>query len=284
MSAKGQFVVHEFACLDTASFNPLDYSRLKFGSDLVAREFGYAMADAFWAQHRRMLITDRCVVVPSAFNVVPIAASILAEHFMNRLNDHLTREGHRMVEMTTMHRTMSYIADYSFLPKDQREALLGADKLFINRDFIQDKVLLFVDDVTITGTHERKIDAFLKDQGLINPHIYCYYAKYNGDRADIEAALNLSGISTPAEYLDLIQEPNHRLVVRAVRFLLDIPQDELAEVLNKLPFDFADRLYHACLAKEYDKQDGYRDKFKMLRARRDQLLAAEAPFQARLRA
>lgn len=283
MSAKGQFVVHEFSCLDTASFNPRDYSRLKFGSDLVARQFGHAMADAFYARHRRMLTSDRCVVVPSAFNVVPIAASILAEHFMNRLNDLLTREGHRMVEFTTMHRTMSYIADYSFLPKEQRQALLAADKLFINRDFIQDKVLLFVDDVTITGTHERKIDAFLKDQGLINPHIFCYYAKYNGERADIEAALNLSGISTPAEYLDLIQEPNHRLVVRAVRFLLDIPEDALQSVLDKLSFDFADRLYHACLAKEYDKQDGYRDKFKRLRARRDELLALEQPFVERLR-
>ena len=281
MSAKGQFVVHEFSCLDTASFNPLDYSRLKFGSDLVARQFGHAMADAFFAKHRRMLITDRCVVIPSAFNVVPIAASILAEHFMNRLNDLLTRDGHRMVEFTTMHRTMSYIADYSFLPKDQREALLQADKLFINRDFIQDKVLLFVDDVTITGTHERKIDAFLKDQGLINPHIFCYYAKYNGERADIEAALNLSGISTPEEYLDLIQEPNHRLVVR---FLLDIPEADLKAVLDRLTFDFADRLYHACLAKEYDKQDGYRDKFKMLRARRDALLALEQPFVERRRA
>ena len=66
MTGKGQFVVHEFSCLDTASFNPLDYSRLKFGSDLVARQFGTAMADAFYKQHRRMLITDRCVVIPSA--------------------------------------------------------------------------------------------------------------------------------------------------------------------------------------------------------------------------
>lgn len=282
-ASKGQFLAHEFLTLESASFNPKDYSRLKFGSDLVAREFGHAMADRFYAEHRRMLIVDRCVVVPSAFNVVPIAASILAVHFMNRLNDLLTREGHRMVEMTTMHRTMSYVADYSFLPRDQREKLLQGDKLFINRDFIEGKVLLFVDDVTITGTHERKIEAFLEGLGLINPHIFCYYAKYNGERADIEAALNLSGISTPDEYLELIKEPNHHLVVRAVRFLLDIPEEQLMEVLSRIDFDFADRVYMAALAKEYDKQDTYRDKFKLLRARRDFLLDHKLDTEAGVR-
>lgn len=283
-ASKGQFLAHEFQCLDTASFNPRDYSRLKFGSDLVAKEFGYAMADGFYAAHRLMLITDRCVVVPSAFNTVPIAASILAEHFYNRLNDLLSRQGHRTVEMTTMHRTMSYVADYSFLPRAQREALLSADKLFINKDFIEGKVLLFVDDVTITGTHERKIEAFLAEQGLINPHIFCYYAKYNGERADIEAALNLSGISTPEAYLELIKEPNHHVVVRAVRFLLDNTEEDLMAIVTQLDVDFLDRLYHACLSKGYNLQDTYRDKFKLVRARRDALIGAREASVERLRA
>jgi hypothetical protein len=285
MISGSQFVVHEFTCLDTATFDPMAYSRLKFGSDLVAREFGAAMADRFYRKHKRMLIADRCVVIPSAYNVVPIAASILAHHFANRLNDLLTRDGHRLVEMSMMHRTMSYIADYSFLPKEQREKLLGADHLYINEAFVKDKVILFVDDVTITGTHERKIDAFLKSRGLINPHIYCYHAKYNGERADIEAALNLSGINSPEAYLDLIQEPNHHLVVRALRFLLDIPLEQFAEVLFKLPLEFLERYYHACLFKEYDKQDGYREKFTMVRDRYDALVAAErGPTVSRLRA
>jgi hypothetical protein len=176
MNQPTQFVVHDFKCLDSALFCPSDYSALKFGSDIIAEKFGQEMAFKFYSEHRDLLIADRCVIVPSAFNVVEIAATILARHFMNGLNDLLTREGHRMVEWTTMHRTMSYIADYSFLAKDERQKLLEADKLYINRDFIADKVLLFVDDVTITGTHEDKIVRFMADLGLINPMIFCYYA------------------------------------------------------------------------------------------------------------
>lgn len=264
-----QFVVHSFDNLDNPTFCPKDYSRLKFGSDIVARKFGEEMAEVFYKEHRDLLITDRCVVIPSAYNVVEIAATILARHFMNHLNDLLTREGHRGVEWTTMHRTMSYVADYSFMPKEERAALLKADKLFINRDFIDGKVLLFVDDVTITGTHEHKIVGFLNDLKLKNPRIFCYYARYNGERADIEAALNQSSISGAEEYVQLIREPGHHLVVRAVRFLLDLPLSELMSVLRFVDGAFVDRLYFACLAKEYDKQEQYREGFELIRARLD---------------
>jgi len=266
-----QFVVHSFDNLDNPTFCPKDYSRLKFGSDIVARQFGDEMAEAFYQQHRDLLITDRCVIVPSAFNVVEIAATILARHFMNRLNDLLSREGHRMVEWTTMHRTMSYVADYSFMPKEERAALLKADKLFINRDFIDGKVLLFVDDVTITGSHEHKVVAFLNEHKLKNPRIFCYYARYNGERADIEAALNQSSIVGAEEYVQLIREPGHQLVVRAVRFLLDQPIEELKAVLRFVDGAFVDKLYHACLAKEYDKQESYRAGFELIRERHDRM-------------
>lgn len=267
----GQFVVHTFRNLDTSEFCPASYSRLKFGSDVVARRFGDEMAEKFFEKYHTVLTTDRCVIVPSAYNVVEIAATILAQHFMNRLNDLLSREGHRCVEWTTMHRTMSYIADYSFLSKEDRKALLEADTLYINRDFVQGKVLLFVDDVTITGTHERKVASFLASEGLNNPAIFCYYAAYSGDKADIEAALNQHSIKGAEEYCQLIREPGHHLVVRAVRFLLDQPLEELRSVLRFVDAVFVDRLYHACLAKEYDKVEGYRAGFKLIRARHDQL-------------
>lgn len=268
-SPYAQFVVHSFDNLDNPTFCPKDYSRLKFGSDLVARKFGDEMADQFYAEHREMLIRERCVIVPSAFNVVEIAATILARHFMNRLNDLLSREGHRMVEWTTMHRTMSYVADYSYLPKAERAEMLRADKLFINRDFIEGKVLLFVDDVTITGSHEHKMSDFLTSHELKNPRIFCYYARYNGEKADIEAVLNQSSIKGADEYVQLIREPGHQLVVRAVRFLLDLPLEELRTVLRFVDGPFVDRLYHACLAKEYDKQPNYRLGFGLIRARHD---------------
>lgn len=261
-----QFVVQDFKFLDTALFNPRDYSALKFGSDRVAQLFGYQMGDKFYSKYRDILINNRCVIIPSAFNVVEIAATILARHFNNRLNDLLSRDGHRIVDWTTMHRSMSYIADYCLMPKEERKRMLNGDKLYINRDFIEGKILMFVDDITITGAHEDKIEDFLEDLGLTNQHIFCYYARYQGNATEIESQLNHAGISTIDDYVKLVSEPNHHIVVRAVRFLLDQPLEDLALALERLDDKFLDKLYFACLAKEYDKIAGYRAGFELIRA------------------
>jgi orotate phosphoribosyltransferase len=266
---------HTFADLESASFPIADYSALKFGSDRSAKRCGHELAEAFYAEHRRLLQTQRCVVIPSAFNVVEIAATILARHFMNRLNDLLTRGGYPIVEWTTMHRSMSYIADYAHLPKEKRAELLKGDRLYLNRDYIEGKTLIFVDDVKITGTHEDKIVAFLAEEGITNERFFAYYARYQGERADIEAALNHAGICTLDDYIRLVSEPNHHLVVRAIRFLLDVPLDVLLEALPRLPPEFIEKLYLGCLAKEYDKQDGYRIGFEAIRRRHD-LMEAKA--------
>jgi len=260
-----QFAVHDFKNLDVASFDLQDYSALKFGSDRVARLFGYQMGDKFYNKYHDILINNRCVIIPSAFNVVEIAATILARHFNNRLNDLLSSEGHNIVAWTTMHRSMSYMADYCLMSKEERKRMLSGDKLYINRDFIDGKVLIFVDDITITGAHENKVNDFLEELGLINQHIFCYYARYQGDDAEIESQLNHSGISTIKDYIKLVNEQNHHLVVRAVRFLLDQPLEDLVFALERLDKDFVDKLYFACLAKEYDKIEGYRAGFELIR-------------------
>lgn len=260
-----QFAVHDFKNLDTASFDLQDYSALKFGSDRVARLFGYQMGDKFYNEYHDILINNRCIIIPSAFNVVEIAATILARHFNNRLNDLLSLEGHNIVDWTTMHRSMSYITDYCLMSKEERKRMLSGDKLYINRDFIEGKMLIFVDDITITGAHENKVNGFLEELGLTNQHIFCYYARYQGDVAEIESQLNHSGISTIKDYIKLVNEPNHHLVVRAVRFLLDQPLEDLVFALERLDNDFIEKLYFACLAKEYDKIEGYRAGFELIR-------------------
>lgn len=266
MKLDKQFAVHDFKDIDTTLFNPRDYSELKFGSDRVARLFGYQMGNKFYSKYRDILINNRCVIIPSAFNVVEIAATILARHFNNRLNDFLCLEGHRIVDWTTMHRSMSYIADYCLMPKEERKLMLNGDKLYINRDFIEGKVLIFVDDITITGTHEDKINDFLEELGLTNQHIFCYYARYQGNVTEIEYQLNHAGINTIDDYVKLVSDPNHHIVVRAVRFLLDQPLEDLALALERLDDKFIDKLYFACLAKEYDKIAGYRAGFELIRS------------------
>lgn len=264
-----QSFAHTFVDLDTAPFSTLDYSRLKFGSDEVAYRYGCAMADTFYRDHRDFLREERCVVIPSAYNVVEIAATVLGRHFMNRLNDLLVRDGGDIVEWTTMHRTMRYLNDYADVTAEERKALLDQDDLYIKKEFVAGKSLIFVDDIYITGTHERKLVSFLDQIDFQRPAYFCYFAKYLGDRAKIEGDLNRSGIGDLPALVDMILTEKTHIMVRTLRMWLQAPERTLRLSLERVPPAYVDDLYHAILARGYYSVPELRAGFEFIRAYRD---------------
>lgn len=88
-----QFSTYSFECFDDIPFNPKLYSDLKFGSTDAAKSMGIELADAYFKKHSEKLKCLRSVVIPSPFNVVPNAASLMAGHFYNRIN-HLLVQSH----------------------------------------------------------------------------------------------------------------------------------------------------------------------------------------------
>lgn len=57
-----QFAAHSFKSLDSAHFSPLEYSKLKFGCERVARLYGTDLAQAFFNTHKEQLKTNPIVV------------------------------------------------------------------------------------------------------------------------------------------------------------------------------------------------------------------------------
>lgn len=268
-----QSFAHTFADLETAPFNARDYSRLKFGSDAVAREFAGEMAEEFYRAHSDLLLEERCVVIPSAYNVVEIAATILGRHFMNRLNDLVTRAGGDIVEWTTMHRTVSYLNDYADVSAEERKLLLDRDSLYIKREFIEGKIPIFVDDIYITGTHERKILAFLEELRFKRPAYFCYFAKYVGDRAKIEGDLNRAGIGSLETFLEMLLSEKTHIMVRTLRLWMQAEPDVLHRCLDQVDADYLDALYHAILARGYYTVPELARGFDIIRSRYDSSVA-----------
>lgn len=261
---RGQrLAVHRFSSVEGASFDVGAYSRLKFGSDRVARRFGQEMAEAFFAAHRALL-RQPCVVIPAPSTTVPVAATLLSRHFMDRLNALLTRAGGRPVEWTQIHRNVSYNDNYASLPHEERRRLLAIDRLYINRGFVAGKVLLFIDDCCITGAHEDKLRAFLAEEGLDNPHAFVCFARYEGADAAIELRLNHAAIKGARDLVALAAEPDHRVTTRALRLLLEQPEADFDALLSAAPPRFIEDSFHAAIVKHYHLHGPYVANFKRL--------------------
>lgn len=264
-----RFSVQEFDSLADTDLWIRDYSALKFGSDGAARRFGYEIADGFFAAHSAYLMANPCVVIPSPYNFVPNAATIMARHFTNRLNHHLADSQGTTAEWSIIHRKVSYTNDYGFLPKEQRRLLIDNDKFYFNDDFVEGKTLIFVDDVLITGTHEDKLVDIMDKANMPNHSFFLYYAMYaeGGSHPAIEAALNFAQVKSLDDYLELTREQNHHIIVRPIKYLLSRSLEEFESVLAQFDPRVVSELYNGALGEGYFKIPEYQPNFGALRKR-----------------
>jgi hypothetical protein len=264
-----RYSVHEFDSLADSSLWVDDYSAMKFGSDDAARRFGYELADGFFAAHSAHLMANPCVVIPSPYNYIPNAATIMGRHFTDRLNHHLAHSQGTTAEWSIIHRKVSYTNDYGFLSKDQRRLLIDNDKFYFNDDFVEGKTLIFVDDVLITGTHEDKLVDIMDRAGMTNPSFFLYYAIYSegGTHPAIEAALNFAQVKSVEDYLALTRKPNHHIIVRPIKYLLSRPLEEFERVLAHFDPRVVSEIYHGALNEGYFKIPEYQPNFGALNKR-----------------
>lgn len=268
------FAAHEFSVADWDArrmpFDARDYSRLKFGCDATARAFGYLVAERFFAAHRELLMTNRVVLLPSAYNYVPNAAMMMTTHMLNHLNHLLADAGGHPVEFSLVRRKLTFTTDYGFLSKEDRIKMLTKDKMYINDRFLEDKVVVFVDDIRITGTNEHCLHESMKDYPLIanNKLMFVYFAQLvGGGRPDVEAAINLSGITTLAEYAALAGNEDHHVIVRPIKFLLGQPHAEFVGFLDNLSPKKREAIYYGALGEGYYSVPDFQPNFLALKAK-----------------
>lgn len=264
-----RFAVHQFTSLETAGFDPVTYSRLKFGSDSAAREMGYKLATEFFFAHGEKLLANEVVVFASPYNYIPNAATVMTKHFIDRLNELLVFAQGKHVDYSLVHRKVSYTADYGFLSKEKRRSLIDNDSFSVNRDFVKGKLLLFIDDVCITGTHEDKLREILVEENLDNSAVFLYFAEYRGNQADIEGALNFAGVKCLEDFVALTREKNHHVIIRPIKYLLSRSVEELKQSLPNFSDDMIFSMYYGCLAEGYYKIPSYQANFAILAAEKE---------------
>lgn len=268
MRSEHRLAVHKFNSEEDLTFSPVEYSQLKFGCGAIARKYGYQLADAVFNAHSGLLLSNKCVVIPSPYNFVPNAASIMARHMIDRLNHHMVSAQGDPVEWSVIHRKVNYTNDYGFLPKEQRKALINGDEFHFNSAFVEGKTLLFVDDVYITGTHEDKLKDIMDCAGMDNTSLFLYFGQAGVNvKPELEAALNFAGMPNLKAYVDLINGPDHHLIVRPIKYILSQKVGDLIGLLDAAPKQFAHDLYMGCIGEGYHKIPAYQEGFLTIKQR-----------------
>jgi PRTase ComF-like len=154
------YSLHHIHEADAPGFDPKDYSHFKFGDVHLAKSFAQDLFEAFiqtWGD--AILATEQDVVIlPSPYLSIPTASNALCAYFKHALNVFLFEHGRKAATESKIYRHQTYTTDYGALDFEQRLALIANDTYYIDRNFLDQKFCIFVDDIKITGSHEHTVN------------------------------------------------------------------------------------------------------------------------------
>ncbi|MVN90425.1 phosphoribosyltransferase family protein [Mucilaginibacter aquatilis] len=262
------YSLHKIHSSTNFGFDAADYSRFKYGDDAVAARYGTALADGFIQDVlSKNPPTQQLVVISSPYSFIPTATFALKNHFVFRLNRWLAQNGIPVVQEAKVHRTITYKEDYGALDAEQRMSLISNDSFHIDAGFLTGKVLIFLDDIKITGSHERMISKMIREYNLHNETYMLYFAELvNMDiPPTIENYLNYHEVKTIFD-LDRVINGGHFIVnTRIVKYILNYDHKDFCIFIEYQSKAFINQLYDMALGNGYHTMDNYSINLNYLR-------------------
>ena len=249
-------------------FDPIKYSKFKFGCKQAARKFGEELAEAFISEIKNGLWwgylsshQKSIVVLSSPYCFIPTATFAMKDYFVRKLNHFLVSNNMPVVEETKIHQTITYKEDYGGLSAAQRKKLISNDAFRLDTDFCRNKLCIFLDDIRITGSHEfviqKMIDSYNEGEMIDiftkGDYAFLYYATLNNQEIppQIENKLNYAYVKNLKDLDKIIKNEEFLLNTRVVKYILNSKIKECKEFLDYQKEKFLHNLYHQAIGNSY---------------------------------
>ena len=253
------YALHHISNTANFGFSADDYSRFKFGDEAVAKTFGTGLATGFIEKLKVKPIEQQIVVVSSPYSFIPTATFAMKNYFVYQLNHFLAENNFPVVQEAKVHRTITYKEDYGELNAEERINLISKDSFHIDKVFLTGKVLLFLDDIKITGSHERMILKMVKEYDLQNEIWMLYFAELvnKNIHPNFENHLNYHQVKSIFD-LDQIINSNHFAInTRLVKYLLNYEHNSFCVFMQNQTDAFITHLYNMALGNSYHLMESY---------------------------
>ncbi len=179
--------------------------------------------------------------------------------FIDRLNLFFFEAGLLPVDQAKIYRSVTYREDYGEMSGEERFRLIGNDKFHIDKTFLDDKLLIFIDDIKITGTHEKVIIKMLDDFGIQNDSFLVYFAELinPGILPNVENFLNHFFVKGLDELRQILRHDDFIFNTRVVKYILNSPHEECVRFLNEQNFRFISDLFYLSIGNSYGQFESY---------------------------
>lgn len=248
------YSLHKITSKSNLTFNPSDYSWFKFGDKDFAKKIAKELFDGFIISNsEKILEQNEIIILPSPYLSIPTASNFLCFYFKEFLNKFLFENNKKAAIESKIYRNQTYVTDYGNLDFEERVKLISNDTYYIDKEFINGKFCLFLDDIKITGSHEHTVNKILSQYDVKGDFFFIYFAELvNKDiHPNIENYFNYFSVKGIEEIIDVVNRKNFQFNTRIVKYILNLNEDELTLLLNSINSIRREELFLLSISNNY---------------------------------
>ena len=254
------------------TFSEEEYSKFKYGSKSLAKKF----ASELWKKTKNQILKKissldkysvSIIIYGAPYNQLPVASTFLAKYF----SQHIDLPG-VTVKNGKISRLHSYHDDYGSMSIEDRSKSLSGESFSFVDDPNKYDIVIFIDDIFITGAHEVRVSKLAKEVGVLDKSMFLYYAKL--DTTDIapqlESHLNLFALQSEDEILNHFKSISKNLDVafntRTIKYLLRLESELLEKICYSMPRRVYTDFIKNCQKNGYSKHELYKENYKSIKS------------------
>jgi FMN phosphatase YigB (HAD superfamily) len=269
-----RYALHCIKNKNKLPFSAIDYSRFKFGDYLVAEIFAKQLFEFFKSKHLDEILkfSDSIIIYSSPYSQIPTSSYYLTVEFYNFFKSYLNSISMNNIKLQfgKINRSHSYTEDYGAMSAKQRYDLIKNDTYSFFDEPDENSFCIFIDDISITGSHQKVIENLLKNGKYNNKSIFLYYAKL--DNAQVEASfeneLNFAFVNSIEKFLKVIISDSFKNTTRTTKFILSMSETDLINLVESIlkheKYEIISDIYDAALMNKYDKIEMYKSNLVIL--------------------
>lgn len=249
------------------AFSPADYSKFKFGSSRTGAKFGEQIFPLVLpVLNNSSRKYNRIIVYSSPYNYIPTATYTMANRFYELLDEHHSFSGE--VLLHKINRSVTYTVDYGNLSATERLRLIGNDSFNFEVLPEPDDLLIFLDDIKITGSHERVICNMLQRYSIQNDCCFFYYAILENEsiHPSFENDLNYAYVNSLQQLIEVLKLKDFRFNTRFIKYVLASETSDFISILSVMDRRARSELLQLAEGNSYHEFDTYAENFKLLRS------------------
>jgi FMN phosphatase YigB (HAD superfamily) len=271
-----RYSIYSINDISKPPFSPQDYSRFKFGDYLVAEIFAKELFDFFKIQllDDVLKVTQSIIIYSSPYAHIPTSSYYLTAEFYKLFTNYLNSiKGNLInVKLGKINRSQSYTEDYGAMNATQRYDLIKNDTYSFFDVPEENSLCIFIDDISITGTHQRVIENLMKNSNYTNKSIFLYFAKLDNPQIEssFENDLNFAFVNSIEKLLEVIVSDTFKITTRTTKFILSLKDADfnllIESVLKYEKYEIISYFYNNAVLNNYEKIAIYENNLIKLRS------------------